>query len=296
MEQLNYRPNSIAQSLASNRSNSIGVMVSELNGSFFGQMMAGIEKTLRNANKHVIITSGHNEEKFEKEGIEFLISRNCDALIIHVEAVSDQDLVALSQGDIPIYLISHYVEALKEKCISLDNEMGGYLSTKAALEQGHRDIAYIAGPQSKADPQSRLLGHKRALAEYEIPFNQALYFGGDFKDIGGSAGIKHFIDTNQTFSALVCANDEMASGAMTYAREHGLNLPQDLSVIGFDNVLFARHIHPKLTTVENPVYEMGTMAATLVLRDVYQKPAKQIKQHFQPTLIARDSVAPYNKG
>jgi len=106
MEKLAYRPNSIAQSLASSRSNSIGILVSELNGPFFGEMMAGIESELRLANKHVIITTGHSDEAKEKEGIEFLIGRNCDALIIHVEAVSDEYLIELSKGKTPIFIIS----------------------------------------------------------------------------------------------------------------------------------------------------------------------------------------------
>lgn len=95
MAELAYRPNAIAQSLASNRSNSIGVMVSELNGPFFGQMMAGIEKELREAGKHVIITTGQSKEDKEKDGIEFLLSRNCDALIVHIEALSDEYLRGL---------------------------------------------------------------------------------------------------------------------------------------------------------------------------------------------------------
>ena len=292
MAQLNYRPNSIAQSLASSRTNSIGLMVSELSGSFFGQMMAGIESTLRKAGKHVIITTGHNEEEREKEGIEFLKSRNCDALIIHVEAVSDQYLIELCNGDTQVYLISHYIEEIQKNCISLDNEMGGYLATKAMLEQDHRDIAYIAGPQFKADAQARLRGHKRALAEYDLSFCETLFYIGDFKDTGGRDGIKHFIDHKLTFTALVCANDEMASGAMTYAREHGFSLPQDLSVIGFDNVIFARHIHPKLTTIENPVYEMGNMAARLVLKNFYQQNNLDIEHNFKPSLITRNSICP----
>ena len=290
MAELNYRPNSIAQSLASNRSNSVGLMVSELSGSFFGQMMAAVESTLRKAGKHVIITSGHNEEDSEKDGIEFLKSRNCDALLLHIEALNDEYILELCKGDTPIYLIGYYHPEIAAHCIELDNEQAGYLATKAMLEQGHIDIAYITGPEFKADGAARLLGHKRALAEHNINFNPQLFYIGDFKDTGGRDGIKHFLTQNLPFSALVCGNDEMASGAMTYAREHGLTLPQDLSVIGFDNVIFARHIHPKLSTIENPVYEMGDMAAKLVLQDIYQQDNLIIEHHFKPTLIMRNSI------
>lgn len=290
MAELGYRPNSIAQSLASSRTNSVGIMVSELHGPFFGQMMAGIEQELREAGKHVIITTGHSEEDKEKEGIEFLLSRNCDALIVHIEALSDEYLKKLNEGDTPIFFMSRSIDGLQDNCISLNNELGGYLATQAIIEQGHKQIAYIAGPQFKPDSQDRLLGHKRALKENDIEFNQNLYFEGDFKETGGRDGIKSLLNSKTIFTALICANDEMASGAMTYAREHGINLPEELSIIGFDNIIFSRHIHPKLTTIDNPVFEMGQMAAKLVLKKVYQQNKAPIKHFFEPTLISRDSV------
>jgi len=290
MDQLGYRPNTIAQSLASNRSNSIGILVSELHGPFFGQMMAGIESEIRAAGKHVIITTGHSEIDKEKDGIEFLISRNCDAIIVHVEAVSDEYLTELSKKETPIYLMSRHVDAISDNCISLDNELGGYLATKHIIEQGHKNIAYIGGPQFKADASDRLKGHKRALSEYNIHFSDQLFFEGDFKENGGNDGLKHFIKSKKSFSALVCANDEIASGAMKYAREHGYNIPSDLSIIGFDNVNFANYLYPKLTTIENPVGEMGKMAAKLVLKDVYQQKNIVVQHLFQPNLIERDSV------
>ncbi|WP_441002924.1 LacI family DNA-binding transcriptional regulator [Pseudocolwellia agarivorans] len=290
MEELGYRPNSIAQSLASNRSNSVGILVSELDGPIYGQMMAGIESELRTAGKHAIITTGYSEEEKEKDGIEFLLSRNCDALILHAEAVSDEYLIELSKGNVPIFLVSRYVKELKTNCISIDNRLGGYLATKIVLEQGHKDVAYISGRLNKPDTTNRLIGHKKALAEENITFDEKLSFVGDYSETGGMAGLKYFIDNKLKFSALVCANDEMASGAMKYAREHGFNLPEDLSIVGFDNVSFANYLYPKLTTIDNPTNEMGKMAAKLVLKTVYKQ--KNIKTHniFEPKVIMRKSV------
>lgn len=291
MKELGYRPNSIAQSLASNCTNSVGILVSELHGPFFGQMMAGIESELRAAGKHVIITTGHSEEDKEKEGIDFLISRNCDALIVHVEGLTDEYLMELSKGSTPIYFMSRIIPELEENCIHLDNELGGYLAAKAVIENGHTKIAYISGPSWKPDSQDRLAGHKRALSESNIFFDEKLYFEGEFKENGGKEGLEKFLQDNLSFTALVCANDEIASGAMTYAREHDFTLPKDLSIIGFDNVIFSRHIYPKLTTIDNPVYEMGHMAAKLVLKNVYQQKNLDINHSFEPAVISRDSIA-----
>ncbi|NMP16362.1 LacI family DNA-binding transcriptional regulator [Thalassotalea sp. Y01] len=291
MEELGYRPNSIAQSLASNRTNSIGVLVAELHGPFFGSMMSGIEAECRAAGKHVIITTGHSDEEREKEGIEFLISRNCDAIIVHSEALSDEYLIKLSQGKTPIYLVSRYIEGMQDKCISLDNYQGGYIATKALIDNGHKDIAYIAGPLFKGDSSERLKGHKQALQDNQLEFDENLFYVGDFRETGGADGLKFFRDKGFTFSAVICANDEMASGAMKYAREHGYDLPNDLSIIGFDNVIFTNYLYPRLTTVNNPVDEMGHMAARMVLHDVYKQKTLSIQRVFEPTLVNRDSIS-----
>ncbi|PKM18071.1 MAG: LacI family transcriptional regulator [Gammaproteobacteria bacterium HGW-Gammaproteobacteria-15] len=291
MEQLGYRPNSIAQSLASNRSNSVGILVSELHGPFYGEMLSGIENECRAAGKHVIIAAGHSEEASEKDGIEFLISRSCDALILHVEAVSDEYLIKLANGNMPIVLINRFIPQLADNCISLDNELGGYLATKQLLQQGHTQLAYMAGPMWKSDAKDRYHGHLRAMAEHGLSFNPALLAEGDFQDSSGSACMQQLLAKGLPFSALVCANDEMAAGAMEVARAHGLNVPQDLSIVGFDNLILARYIYPKLTTIDYPIGEMGRMAARWVLKNIYQQQALQLKNIFQPVLVCRDSAS-----
>ena len=290
MKQLGYRPNSIAQSLASNRSNSVGILVSELHGPFYGSMMSGIEAELRTAEKHVIIAAGHSEEALEKDGIEFLISRQCDALILHVEAVSDEYLIELVKGDIPIVLINRYIAEIADHCISLNNELGGYYATKALLEQGHRQFAYISGPSWKMDSQDRLKGHQRALKEFNVPYNGALTYEGDYQETSGSEGISYLLEQSQPFTALVCANDEMALGAMTVLREKGIRVPDDISLMGFDNIFFSQFIHPKLSTIDYPIKQMGKMAATWTLKHCFNQADHDITHMFTPSLVIRNST------
>lgn len=290
MKELGYRPNTIAQSLASNRSNSVGILVSEVHGYFYSVMLGGIEAELRRAGKHVIIAAGHSKEAEEVDGIEFLINRSCDALILHVEAVSDEYLVELSKGDTPVVLLNRYVDAIESNCITLNNEKGGYLATKALLDAGHKNVAYISGPLWKRDAQDRLHGHQRALAECGVEFNQQLFFEGDYQESGGGNGMRYLLSCEQPFTALVCANDEMASGAMSVSRAHGIELPKQLSIVGFDNVVFARHLYPRLSTVEYPVREMGKMAARWVLKNFYEDNKISVQNLFEPRFIARDSI------
>ncbi|SEA00171.1 LacI family DNA-binding transcriptional regulator [Alkalimonas amylolytica] len=289
MAELGYRPNSIAQSLASSRSNSIGILVSELHGPFYGAMISSIEAEFRTAGKHVIIAAGHSEEATERDGIEFLLSRNCDALILHVEAVSDEYLVQLKAKEIPFVLINRQVPAIEGHCISLNNKLGGYLATQVLLKQGHRELGYISGPLWKADAQDRYRGHKLALQEAGIDWDERRLFEGDFHESGGSDGIKYLLGQGLAFTGLICANDEMASGAMTEAREQGLSIPQQLSIIGFDNVMLSHYTYPKLTTIDYPIAAMGQMAARWVLKHIYQQQSLQLQLVFEPKVIERDS-------
>lgn len=290
MAELNYRPNSIAQSLASNRSSSVGILLPELHGPFFGTLVSGIEEVLRDASRHTIVTVGHSDEAKEKDGIEFLVSRRCDALILHVDAVSDAWLEELGKGPVPVVVVNRQVPGLGAACITLDNRRGGYLATRCLLDLGHRDIAYIAGPSWKADAGDRLAGHRQALAEAGIDFDERLLFRGDFHESSGSAGLEQFAGLGLPFTAVVCANDGMAAGAMRAARELGLAVPDDLSIIGFDNVNFARYLYPRLSTIDYPARDIGAMAARWVMKHVYGNDALEIRSVFQPELVMRESV------
>ena len=189
MKELGYRPNSNAQSLASNRSNSVGVIVPVLYGPFYGEMLSGVESELRAAGKHLIITTGDDNEAGEKAGVEFLLSRSCDALILRLDFVSDEYLVGLKDKDsTPFVVLDRKVPEILDRCIYLDNELGGYLATQSVLVLGHRRIAYVSGPLRKDDASGRFAGHKRALEEQGIEFDSRLFFEGDFQEDGGSRG------------------------------------------------------------------------------------------------------------
>jgi len=287
---LDYRPSSIAQSLASKRSNSVGVLIPELYGPFFGVMLGNVEKALRNAGKRVIITAGHSDETKERDSIEFLLSSSCDALILHVYSISDDYLIKLNQGPVPIILLNRFIPEMASHCISLDNDHGGYIATRALLELGHRDLAYVSGPHWKMDSFKRLAGHERALAEFGLEYIERLTYEGDFEENSGREALRHFMQLGIAFTGVVCANDEMAAGVMYAAREQGLKIPEDLSVIGFDNVSFSHFLHPKLSSIDCRIDEMGQMAARCVLKYVYGESDLEIQNRFEPNLILRESI------
>ena len=295
MSSLQYRPNNVAQSLASSRTNSIGLLVSEVDGPFFGELMGGVEEVLRAADKHLVITPGHFNVQQEQEGIDFLISRGCDGLILAAEAVSDDYLIALQTRNIPYIVVGRDVSELPRQCVSLDNVEGGYQATQFVLSHGHTNIGYIAGHIENIHTVHRLQGHKRALKRSGIEFDEARVYYGDFKESGGIAGFQQLMAQFPDITAIVCANDELAAGANGVARDMGYKVPEQISLIGYDNDVFTRYMYPKLTTVNHPIRKMGAMAAHKLLGDVYDLPTGEITYLFLPEILARDTVANLKK-
>jgi LacI family transcriptional regulator len=254
-------------------------------------MLSSVEAELHEAGKRAIVTAGHSDEAKEKDCIEFLLGSSCDALILHVQAVSDEYLLKISQGHVPVVLLNRHIPEMADRCISLDNEHGGYVATRSLLERGHENVAYISGPSWKVDSFKRLTGHRRALEEFGLDFDERLAFEGTFEEESGREGINYLLNQKQPFTGLVCANDEMAAGAMDSARSQGLSIPGDLSVMGYDDVAFARFLNPQLSSVNCRIEEMGQMAARAVLKHAYAKKNLDIQNNFKPHVILRASLS-----
>ena len=288
MQRLGYRPNSAAQSLASNRTNAIGMVVSELQGPFYGPMMAGVEDVLRRARKHLIIASGHGEEERERDAIEFLINRQVDGLILLVERIEDAELLSLNER-VPVFLINHQVNQLHQRTTWLNNELGGYRATRYLIERGHQRIACVTGQMWKQDAQERYQGYRRAMHEAGLTVADDWVIHSFFEFEGGYQAFEPLQQRQLDCTAIFASNDEMAFGVLEAADNHNVAVPDQLSVIGFDNIYTANYVKPKLTTMNFPMYEMARSSAENALAAVYQKrPIQEVV--FEPTLVERETV------
>lgn len=293
VETLDYQPNTFARGLVTNRSEGIGVVVNEISSPYYASIVQGIEEAVEARGKHLIVSSGHAKESSEHQAVEFLKQRRSDALILHLEAVSDYTILQWAKRETPLVIIGRYVAELADRCVHLDNEAGGYLATRHLIEHGHRRIAHITGWMAIEDARARLAGYRRALAEAQIPFDEMLVVDGDFVEEGGVRGARRLLERKLDFSALFAANDQMAAGALQVFRDEGLRVPYDISLIGYDDVLLARYVHPKLTTIRQPLAEMGRAAAQLALAALGEADREEVTRKFEPELIVRESVAPF---
>lgn len=291
MQALGYQPNSFARSLATNRSETIGMVVGDLGGPFFGEMMQHAERVIRDAGKHLIVTSGHSSLEEERDAIQFLLKRRCDALILHLDLMPDEEIIKLADSEpSPMILVNRLVPELAAQCISLDNEAGGYLAARHLIDLGHQRIACITGPLYKSDARDRLAGYRRALEGAGFDYDDRLVVEGDFLEPGGEAALERLLRRDETFTGLVVGNDLMAIGAINMLKERGLRIPEDCSLVGYDDVLMAGYLDPALTTVRVPVAEFGTAAGRLALK-LGEGVDGEVRNRFQPELVERATTA-----
>jgi LacI family transcriptional regulator len=289
IKKLGYKPNAFAQALASNRSNSIGMLVGSLDGPFYGPLMHNTEDTVHQKNMYLVVTSGQESKEKEQDSIRFLQSRQVDGLIVHSDMLSDEELLNIAKDTPAIIILNRYIPEIAKQCICIDNELGGYLATLYLLECGHSKIACITGQLSKIDSRERLQGYRNALAEYGIAFDDNLIEEGRFDHTGNHEKIRRVLDRAADITAIFCQNDNIALAAYDVCNERGLIIGEDISLVGFDNDTYSQHIRPGLTTINFPVKEMGIEAANAILALV-KKESYQLKNKLSPTIVIRNSV------
>lgn len=293
---LGFQPNAFARSLATNRSQGIGVVVSEVSSAVYGGILVGIESVIERHDMHMLVSSGHHRAEVERRAFEFLRQRRCDALIVQLDGASDADIVAWSDTDVPVVVVGRRVPDMDRSCVYLDNVVGGYLATRHLLERGHRAIAHVAGLSGVPDAHDRLAGYRRALDEAGIAYDDRLVAAGDFIEDGGQRAMRRLLARDRDFTAVFAANDQSAAGALRALRDAGMRVPDDVSVVGYDDTLLAHYLYPPLTTVRQPLLEMGQAAAWLALERLGTHVRKEVSRRFEPVLVERESVAAPRSG
>jgi LacI family transcriptional regulator len=287
VERLEYRPNAFARSLVTNRSECLGVVVGEINSPFFGELLRGIEDKAESLGMHLMVSSGHAQEANEAMALQFLQRRRPDALIVYVEALHDEALQRLTYKNVPLVVLGRYIK--NTPCVCLDNEQGGFMATEYLIRQGHRHIAHLSGPMHLPDSVARLKGYKKALETETLPYNPSLVVEGNFSEGSGYEKTKELLFRSKDFTALFVANDQMAAGVLRALREASLRVPEEVSVIGYDDIPLAKFLYPLLTTIRQPLTDMGQAAADIALALINGQETEVIRK-FEPQLVIRESV------
>ena len=289
--QLGYRPNANAQALATQVSDTIGVIVMDVSDAFFGALVKAVDTVAQEHQKYVLIGNSYHEAEKERHAIEVLIRQRCNALIVHSKALSDEELTGFMEQIPGMVLINRVVPGYAHRCVCLDNVSGAVMATRMLLNNGHQRIGYLASSHQIEDNDSRREGWFRALEEQGIAAPDSWVGTGSPDMQGGEAAMVELLGRNLQLTAVFAYNDSMAAGALTALKDNGIAVPQHLSLIGFDDIPIARYTDPQLTTVRYPVASMARLATELALQGAAGKLDPQASHCFMPTLVRRHSVA-----
>ena len=291
VSELGYRPNANAQALATQASDTIGVVVMDVSDAFFGALVKAVDMVAQQNQKYLLIGNSYHEAEKERNAIEVLIRQRCSALIVHSKALSDDELSDFMQHIPGMVLINRLVPGFAHRCVCLDNISGAHMATKMLINHGHQRIGYLGSSHSIEDDDMRKAGWLRALAEQDIVPPESWVGVGSPDLQGGEAAMVELLGRNSGLTAVFAYNDSMAAGALTALKDNGIVVPQNLSLIAFDDIPLARYTDPQLTTVRYPIASMAKLATELALLGAAGKLDRNASHCFMPTLVRRHSVA-----
>ncbi|MGY0195964.1 LacI family DNA-binding transcriptional regulator [Leptothrix sp. BB-4] len=284
---LGFVPNPVARGLAGGRTLSVGVVALSIDSPFYGVAMRGIEDELGRAGYSPLFVSGHWNVDEELRCIELLKARRVDGIIVLTGRLSDTALRAQARS-LPLVVTGRTLKAPGLCALAGDDEAGARLATQHLLDLGHRRIAFIAGDAAHPDAEARKRGHLAALQDAGITPDPALILQGDYHEAGGQQAVERLLQGGRRFTAIFSANDQMALGGLLALHRRGLRVPDDISLIGYDNLAVAQFATPPLTTVHHAGYELGQTAAQAMLSLL--SGVKPTQQLAPPRLIVREST------
>jgi LacI family transcriptional regulator len=289
----NYKPNHMAVGLVTKKSKTIGLIVPDITNNFFSELAKSVESYCNLHGYTLILSNSNNDSKKERLSVSLLMDRGIDGLLIafsQTESMEKQsDFVKLlNKLDIPLVALDSYLEGLTCPGVSVHHSLGGYIATKHLIDLGHKKIACITGPKSFYTAERRLKGYFRALEEHEIPSQDNLVKEGNYSYQSGYDATVELLKNDIT--AIFVSNDLMAYGAYRAIQEQGKTIPDDISIVGFDDLIFSEILTVPLTTIRQQISELGNKAWDLLYQGLSDgTPTKEYLQ-LEPKLIIRKST------
>lgn len=292
IEESGYRPNLLARNLATRRTQTLGLVVTNTlyHGVYFSELLFHAARMTEEKGRQLILADGKHSADEEREAIQYLLDMRCDAIIIYPRFLSVEEMDDIIQKhEQPIMVLNRRLRKNSSHCVWSDHKASCQAAVSQLIDMGHRDIAFITGSLDSPTGIERLSGYKDALAQHHIPLNDALIVEGKWNPESGALGVSTLLSRGEAFTALVASNDDIAIGAVKQLHDSGVATPGQVSVIGFDDVSIAPYIIPSLSSVRIPVTEMikETISRLIFMLDGGDF---TLQQTFSGELILRDSV------
>lgn len=294
IEEADYRPNLLARNLATSSSMCIGLVVTNTlyNGPYFSELISQAAKKLNACGRQLLLVDGKNSAEEERQAIEYLHDLRCDAIIIWPRFLSIDELDGLIDSvKKPLMVVNRKLRKHPSHCIYCDHKGSSFDATKYLIGQGHRAIAFVTGSLDSPTAIERLSGYKEALLQCHLPVDEALIVQGKWSPASGAAAVETLLSHGVSFSALLASNDEMATGVLKKLHETGIAVPDQVSVMGFDDIPTASWLIPSLSSVKDPVSEMVSEVITRII-SMLDGGYPGRNNPFLSGLIVRDSTGP----
>ena len=280
IKELHFEVNEVARGLKTNRTKVIGIIIPELNNIFCAEIMTEMEDILRGHGYAVMICDCRSDTKREEEAVDFLFHRRVDGLIMIPSGERGICLQTFIQSNKPVVLIDRKMKNMNCDCVLVDNSGAAKDAVSRLIRAGHKKIGIIVGPEKVYTAVERFKGYILAMQEHGIPVTEEMIARGDYTIQGGTEAMQKLVKNNQDMTAVFVSNYEMTVGAIIELNELGVRIPEELSVIGFDNKEFAKASSPKLSIVAQPTEEIGQCAAEIMLERLSEK-----NQEFRQKVI-----------
>jgi LacI family transcriptional regulator len=292
MMRLGYVVNQQARSLAGGRSQVIGLLVPDVGNGYIGEIIRGVDEELAAAQYELMLYTTHRRRTKESVYVATLTRGLADGLLLVVPDDPGAYLDSLAQQNFPYILVDH--QGINDACpaVGATNWQGGYDATTYLLDLGHRQIGFITGNMRLGCAVDRLAAYRAALADHGIDFDPKLLVEGDFQQPSGYQGASKLLALADPPTAIFVSNDMMAFGAMEAVRNHDLRIPEDVSILGFDDIPQAAHVHPGLTTIRQPLEQMGRLATRMLLKKIEDPDFAGDRIELPTTLVIRESCQP----
>jgi len=267
-EKLGYVANMQARSLAGGKTRIIGLLVPGLDNGYIGEIVRGIDEEIDKFNYDLMLYTTRRRVGSEAHYVKTISNGLTDGIILVVPLLDREYLVSLREHNFPYVVVDQTDPQFNSTVVESTNWQGAYDATQYLIKLGHRRIAFIKGLSAIQSASDRLAGYKAALADAQLFYDDCLVVEGDFFAQSGYAAARQLLQNPSRPTAIFASNDLMALGAMEAIREFGLNIPQDISLVGFDDIPQAEMAHPRLTTVRQPLEQMGRVAVNLLIEQI----------------------------
>lgn len=290
-QELNYTPSALARSLKVNRTKTIGMLVTTSTNPFFGEVVKGVERSCYQQGYSLILCNTEGDNQRMRESIITLLQKRVDGLILMCSSLEGERIDVFDKyPDIPVVVMDWGPMLFTSDKIQDNSLRGGYMAAKHLIEAGHKHIGCITGPLVKHQAQMRYEGYKRALNESNLEFNANWIIEADFECEGGYSAFNAMFDKGPLPTALFVSNDMMAMGVINAANEKGIKIPEQLSIIGYDDIQISKFMTPALTTIHQPKYRLGKAAVEALLNKLDGGQTDSQVVQLEPTLIERNTV------